>query len=110
MSIHTVEVTLSLLRSCPHFAKQALYLLNELEKNCLAEKDVDPGVENRVKGGKSYCSKIRVFVQPRLHWSFIKLVQKHLSLQGQNTEVVKSTNALQLWMLMYILYTQKEIP
>lgn len=73
-------VSLSLLPPCSNLAKQALDFLNELEKNGLAEKDVDPRVKDGVEGCKAYCSEVRIFVQLQLHWSFIELVQKHLSL------------------------------
>lgn len=56
MSIYTVEVFLSLLPPRSHLAKQALDFLNELEKNSLAEQDVDPGVKNGVKRGEAYRS------------------------------------------------------
>lgn len=56
MSIYTVEIPLSLLPPCSHFTKQAFDLLNQLEENGLAQQDVDPGVQNRVEGGKAYRS------------------------------------------------------
>lgn len=80
MSICTVKVSLALLRPHSNLAKQALDFLNEFEKDGFAEKDVDPGVKDGVKRCKANGSQVRVFVQPQLHWSFIELVQKHLSL------------------------------
>lgn len=55
IGINTGEVSLSLLPPCSHFTEQALDFLNELDENSLAEQDVDPGVKDRVKRGKTYC-------------------------------------------------------
>lgn len=82
LGVGTVEAPLSLLSSVgSHPAKQALDLLDELDEDGLAQQDVDPGVEDRVKRSEAYSSKVRVLLQVGLHWGFVELVQKHLSLQ-----------------------------
>lgn len=82
LGVCNVEAPSSLLSSVgSHLAEQALDLLDELEEDSLAQQDVDPGVEDRVKGGKAYRSEVRVLLQVGLNRGFVELVQKHLSLQ-----------------------------
>lgn len=83
LSVDAVKVARSLLPPCSHFTEQTLDFLDELEEDSLAEKDVDPGVQDGVEGGETYRSEVRVFVQPQFNWGFIELVQKHLSLQNK---------------------------
>lgn len=87
MSVYAVEVSLSLLPSGSHFTKQTLDFFNQLEENGLAEKDVDPGVEDRIEGCKANGLEIGVLLQPQLHWGLIKLVQKHPSLKEIRNEM-----------------------
>lgn len=55
MFINAVAVlcSLSLLPPCSYLTEQTLDLLSELEEHCLAEEDVDPGVQDGVEGGEA---------------------------------------------------------